>query len=245
MKIWFFDTGSGGYYTMMQCKKLMPYYDYCFFADTKHLPFGDKTPEQIQEYTFAWIERLFEQWSALVILACNTAAANSVRKRQALYPDKKVLSVTIPLVESLISSNPESIWMLATQATINSGILEDLFEKGWYSKPITYITCPGLADAIEKSLVRNNWIADITVSTQEQVQILKSYIPDNLNVDSVGLACTHYGLRMEAFKQLLPHIKILDTADIVPQALSDYLYRHPEIEQRLSRGGTLEEVRSI
>jgi glutamate racemase len=36
-------------------------------------------------------------------LACNTAAAYSVRNRQTQYPHKKVLSITIPGIEKILT----------------------------------------------------------------------------------------------------------------------------------------------
>jgi glutamate racemase len=41
----------------------------------------------------------------MVILACNTAAAYAVRSRQEQYPDKKVLSITIPGVEKILKDD--------------------------------------------------------------------------------------------------------------------------------------------
>lgn len=90
------------------------------------MPYGDKTPEQIREYTFAGLHRLFDQGCELVIIACNTAASYAIRVRQATYPDKKALSVTIPGVEALIESQVNSTLFLSTVATGESGILPDL-----------------------------------------------------------------------------------------------------------------------
>ncbi|HCB50990.1 TPA: hypothetical protein DEP21_00050 [Patescibacteria group bacterium] len=67
----------------------------------------------------------------MVILACNTAAAYAVRSRQTLYPEKKVLSITIPGIEEIIKRDKTTgnVGILATQATINSNIYNDLFAR--------------------------------------------------------------------------------------------------------------------
>ena len=75
----------------------MPDYDYVFLADTANKPYGDKSGEQIKELTFSSLRYLFDVCKVqMVILACNTAAAYAVRDWQAMYPEHKVLSVTIP-----------------------------------------------------------------------------------------------------------------------------------------------------
>jgi glutamate racemase len=63
------------------------------------------------------------------VIACNTAAAYSIRKRQTLYPNKKTLSITIPGIEEVLSSENSnlSIGVMATQATIASEIYNDLY----------------------------------------------------------------------------------------------------------------------
>ena len=132
MKIGVFDSGRGGQYTLQQMRKHMPEYDYLFFGDTANMPYGDKTPEQIRTYTFAGLQRLFDHDCALVVVACNTAAAYAIRPWQEQYPDRKALSVTIPGIEALVSHPVRSTLFLATKATEESGILADLCYKNGY-----------------------------------------------------------------------------------------------------------------
>lgn len=110
---------------------MYPEYDYIFLADTQNCPYGEKSGEEIRELTFKGLNRLFDHGAKIVILACNTAAAYAVRSRQTLYPEKKVLSITIPGVEEIIKkgTNRGNVGILATQATVNSNIYNDLFSR--------------------------------------------------------------------------------------------------------------------
>ena len=128
-----FDSGRGGQYTMEVMRKLLPQYDYLFYGDIAHMPYGEKTPEQIREYTFAGLQWLFDHGCKLVIIACNTAAAYSIRVWQATHPELKTLSVTIPGIEALVSSDVRSTLFLSTTATSESGILPDLAYKRDYA----------------------------------------------------------------------------------------------------------------
>ena len=57
------------------------------------------------------------------------------------------------------------------------------------------------------------------------------------NIDTLILGCTHYGL----IKQYAPaDIRIIAQEDIIAPKVADYLARHPEIETKLSRGGSRE-----
>ena len=64
-----------------------------------------------------------------MIVACNTASAYAIRPWQSQFPDKKALSVTIPGVERLVKSCHSNIGVLATQATVMSGVYNELFTK--------------------------------------------------------------------------------------------------------------------
>ncbi len=53
------------------------------------------------------------------------------------------------------------------------------------------------------------------------------------------MACTHYPLLQDQIKAHLPaNVNVVAQGDIVAKSLADYLQRHPELEQKISRGGT-------
>ena len=90
---------------MKYFRQLYPDLDYLFLADEKHCPYGAQDGEIIQKLTFNALHRLFDHGAKIVILACNTAAAFSVRKWQTQFPEKKVLSITIPGIEEILAQD--------------------------------------------------------------------------------------------------------------------------------------------
>lgn len=228
-----FDSGRGWCYTMERIRTLLPQYDYLFYGDGKHMPYWDKTPEQIREYTFAGLQRLFDQWCKLVIIACNTAAAYSIRVRQATYPDKKTLSVTIPGIEALIEKDVRSTLFLSTSATSESGILPDLAYKRDYQGSLEIKACPWLADLIEED-IKNPF------SNEKKKEIIWQYV-GVVNAESIVLACTHYGVWYDIFKELYPNKIIIDPSQECSHKLVDYLQEHPEIESQLTQYGIVRE----
>ncbi len=86
-----------------------------------------------------------------MIVACNTASAYAIRPWQSQFPDKKALSVTIPGVERLVQSCHSHIGILATQATVMSGVYNDLFAKlgGQSDANLQLIMAPELIDIVE------------------------------------------------------------------------------------------------
>jgi glutamate racemase len=59
------------------------------------------------------------------------------------------------------------------------------------------------------------------------------------SIDALLLACTHYPILYDTIRRSVPgHVEVLEQGAIVARKLKDYLHRHPEMEQRLTRGAT-------
>jgi glutamate racemase len=57
-------------------------------------------------------------------------------------------------------------------------------------------------------------------------------------IDTLVLGCTHYPLLRGLIEECLPSgVRVLSQGEHVAERLEDYLRRHVEMEQRLSRGG--------
>jgi glutamate racemase len=69
---------------------------------------------------------------------------------------------------------------------------------------------------------------------------LNNLLSRSKNIDTILLACTHYPLLKGKIEQYLPaRMTILSQGKIVAQSLENYLRRHPQMEVRCSREGTI------
>lgn len=224
-----FDSGFGWLQALNHFQKAYPQYDYIFLADQAHYPFGTKTPEQIREYTFHWIQWLFDQWAAIVIIACNTAAAYAIQERQKKYPQKKTLSITIPGVEKIQENYTrcKHITILTTEWTMKSGMYTKLFDKmvsPWTSMDV--IVATDLVDLVEQGV------------TDEEIRAkkLEKYIQkiQKQKTDCLILGCTHFPI-------LTPTIEKYFSGDIINPIYEavkkfwPYLQRHPEITKKIGK----------
>ncbi len=227
--IWIFDSGVWGLNTLNLYKKYLPQHNYIFLADNKNFPFGEKKDKEIIDITFNWLNRLFDNWAKIVVVACNTAAAYSVRKWQELYPEKKVLSVTIPAVEEIlnITTKEDKIWVIATQATIRSWIFNDLFNRFWgqYNPNFEFI--------IEKNLIE---LAESWIQNQQEIfKVIKQTISQfHSKIKYLILWCTHYSLYYSQFKDFF-NWKIIDPSFLSMVKFQEYLEKHIEIDQTITK----------
>lgn len=233
MKIGFFDSGLGGLTILRAVAKCIPQYDYYFYGDTAHLPYGEKTEEEIYILTIAGMTHLFEAECQLVIIACNTASAETARRLQVeflpqCYPDRKILGIIVPTIESLQYPNVTRVMLLATTRTVASGKYDtELALKGNQNVLLTSVPAPELVLLIEAG--------KLEAATQRAIELIDAAGEG----DVIVLGCTHY---TEIKSGLRAHYgetrRIVSQDEIIPEKLQAYLAAHPEVERVLSDGGT-------
>lgn len=224
-----YDSGIGGIYTAELFKKILPEYNYKILADTAMFPLWEKSQAQIKENTFRALHRFFDQQNTkLVIIACNTAASCSIRDWQSQFPEKKVLSITIPWIEEILQHQYQNIWVLATKSTILSGIYNDIFTKlgGKWDPNFEFIISSDLITEIEnnhKSKTTENLIKEYCKKFSPQTKTLI-------------LWCTHFSIVKNIFEKYFDG-NVIDPSEISAKKLKTYLLNHPEIEQQLTIEG--------
>jgi glutamate racemase len=235
LKIGFFDSGLGGLLITQAVIKKMPQYDYIYLGDTLHVPYGKRSKEAILNYSKASIDYLFSTHNCqIIITACNTVSASVLRTLQQEYlpkhyPERRILGVVVPTLESAMDGGYSEIGVIATESTISSNIYKDELEK--VSKDITIHqqSAPLLVPLIEHNGVE--WAEPI----------LKNYLKPlmNENIEALILGCTHYPRMKRDIQNIIgSDITLISQDEIIPDKLSDYLERHPESEQLLTRSGT-------
>lgn len=238
MKIGVFDSGLGGLSILRQFITLLPEYDYVYFADNKHAPYGDRTQEDIYLLTQKAVDFLFNQNAQLIILACNTATAVALRRLQQTYlletyPERKILGVIRPAVESLIDMNIKKAGIIATQATVTSKSFIHELHKLTHDIELIQQATPLLVPKIEAGELNS-------LELEKDIETYLRPLKDQ-GIEALLLGCTHYELIEDLIrKHIPPHIPLVAEGKVTAEKLNDYLHRHPEIERNLSKKSTTE-----
>ncbi len=233
MKIGIFDSGLGGLLIGRAIRERLPEYDMMYLGDTLRVPYGGRSREAVYEFSRRAVDFLFKQDCALVIVACNTASANALRQLQQEYlpehyPERRILGVVIPTLETAIEHGSTRIGLLATEYIARSRVYEEELRKLNPKIELFTKAAPLLVPLIEHNGAK--WLAPVL---QEYLQELK----DN-RIESLILGCTHYPfLKPIITNKLGDSVHIISQDDIIPEKLADYLKRHPEIETKLGKNG--------
>ena len=218
-----FDSGYGGLTILHGLRQMLPQYDYMYLGDNARAPYGSRSFEVVYKFTRQAVLKLFSMGCHLVILGCNTASAKALRSIQQrdipeLDPDRRVLGIIRPTAEVIGTlTKSRHVGILATEGTIKS---ESYKMEIWA--------------AIVEANEADSPGADYFV--KKRIDQLMRMDED---IDTIILGCTHYPLLMSSIVKNLPDgVRVVPQGQYVANSLQDYLQRHPNMEQMVTKGGS-------
>lgn len=234
-----FDSGFGGLTVFKSIIEQLPGYDYIYLGDNARAPYGNRSFKTIHEYTWECVQWMFEQGCPLVVLACNTASAKALRtiQQQDLIngdPTKRVLGVIRPTAEIIGDyTKTKQIGVLGTKGTVQSGSYLIEIQHFFPDVKVYQQACPLWVPLIE------NGEYDKPGANYFVKLYLDEILAQSPDIDTLLLACTHYPIIKDKIEAALPaHVKVVAQGDIVAKSLVDYLQRHPEMENKLTKNGS-------
>ena len=235
-----FDSGYGGLTILHGIRQLLPEYDYLYLGDNARAPYGSRSFDVVYQFTRQAVMKLFESGCQLVILGCNTASAKALRSIQQndlprLDPNRRVLGVIRPTAEIIGKlTHSQHVGLLATEGTVKSHSYNMEIQKLWPDVKVTGVACPLWVPIIENNEADSPG-ADSFV--QKRIDHIMRLDPE---IDTVILGCTHYPILMSKILKHVPRgIKIVPQGEYVAESLQDYLHRHPDMERRCTKHGTV------
>ena len=233
-----FDSGYGGLTILHGIRQLLPEYDYLYLGDNARAPYGPRSFDVVYEFTRQAVVKLFDMGCHLVILGCNTASAKALRSIQQndvprVDPKRRVLGVIRPTAEIIGSlTKTRHVGILATEGTIKSKSYNLEIKKLFPDITVSGVACPFWVPLVEYNEADSPG-ADYFV--KKRIDQLMRLDPQ---IDAVILGCTHYPLLMpKILKYIHPGVRIVPQGEYVAESLKNYFDRHPEIEQKCSKGG--------
>lgn len=233
-----FDSGFGGLTVLSALVSALPAYDYLYLGDNARTPYGTRSFETVYDYTLECVQHLFNEGCPLVIVACNTASAKALRTIQqrdlpTMAEGLRVLGVIRPTAE-IIGSRTRTghVGVLGTPGTVISESYPMEIGKLFPELKVFQEACPMWVPLVENGEHLNEG-ADYFVRKN-----IYGLMGMSSKIDTVLLGCTHYPLLLDKIRANLPDdMEIISQGSIVADSLKDYLRRHPEMEQRISKGG--------
>ena len=235
-----FDSGYGGLTILHGIRQLLPQYDYIYLGDNARAPYGPRSFDVVYEFTRQAVAKLFGMGCQLVILGCNTASAKALRSIQQndlpkWDPARRVLGVIRPTAEIIgkLTRNGH-VGLLATEGTVKSHSYDMEIAKLWPNIKVTGQACPFWVPLVEYNEADSPGADYFVKKRIDQLMLLDP------KIDTIILGCTHFPLLMpKILKYVQPGVRIVPQGEYVAGSLKDYLKRHDDMEQRLTRNATV------
>ena len=215
MKIGVFDSGLGGLTVVQAMTQVIKGAELFYIADTRNAPYGEKTPEQILQYSLEITQYFIDrhQIDALIV-ACNTATSAAIQHLREHYPSLIVIGTEPGIKPAIELTNTGKVGVLATPATLKGDKYQQLANNLAFEKDVTLFeqACPGLVEQIEKGEIDS-------IQTKEMLESWL-YPMRESNVDTIVLGCTHYPLVSEIIEHVMERrLNLIHTGEAISKRL--------------------------
>ena len=203
-----FDSGLGGLSVLGALAEICPAADLIYAADTAHVPYGNKTSEQIRTRVLAMGQALVNEGCTTLVVACNTATAEAIEALRAAHPNIPVVGVEPGIKPAALNTQTGKIAVLATVATAKSQRLAQLIARHAPHKTVHIIPCHGWATEVEA----------LNLNAPSVIQDIEQHLLPLIDqgVDQVVLGCTHYDFLTPMLSQFIGNqAELVRVADAV------------------------------
>ena len=227
-----FDSGLGGLTVVRALRRALPEESIIYLGDTARVPYGNKSPSLVTEYSIQIAEFLVKKNAKLIVVACNTASAVALPELQKKF-NVPVVGVIEPGAEAAVNVTRSGlVGVLGTLATVGSGAYEKALKAAGNITEVVSQACPLLVPLAEEG-----WL-DGKVTEE----VIKVYLEPvvNSNVDTIILGCTHYPILKKTIQKVLHSpVQLVDSADTVAEAVKKII-KHNGLANNESQSGSLD-----
>lgn len=222
MKVGVFDSGLGGEIVADRLKKHFPHVEFVVISDRAHLPYGNKTTEEIINLANNAVQPLLSS-CPIIIVACNTATAAAIETLKMRYPNTEFIGFEPAIKPAAREDRSGVIMVLATVSTLHSSKYRAL--KQHWADEILVIEpdCSTWAEKIEQG----------NFSKSDLMPIINQAIASG--VDEIVLGCTHYLAIENDLKSALPMVAVQTPIDGVAHRLKEIMLKYEHASSDNSR----------
>ena len=98
-----FDSGIGGLTIVRALLEQRPNLGFVYLGDTARVPYGNRSPEVIQQFAKEDVARLVEEGATQIVIACNTVSAIALPFLRAAFPNTEFIDVITPVAAHVAS----------------------------------------------------------------------------------------------------------------------------------------------
>lgn len=214
-----FDSGIGGLTVVKSLLEKLPGENLIYFGDTAHVPYGEKTGEQLLIYAEDIMEFMMEKRCKAVVVACGTHSSVTLPVIKNNYELPLLGVVEVGAQQAVATTRNGKIGVVATQATVNSRAFTASIARLDKDIEVLEIACPRFVPLVEAGKLFGK---DLEIAIKEYFDPLLAW-----QADTVILGCTHYPfIASSIIKYTGNKMTLIDTAGETINELKKILTDH-------------------
>jgi len=198
-----YDSGLGGLSVLRQLWQKLPQESVIYVADTARVPYGGRSPEEIQRFSHEIIDFMIENGVKMIAVACNTS---SVIVLPALKRYQGVPVLGLAQAGAQLPPTIRRVGLLATEATIRSQQYRRMLQLNHPFVELHELACPDFVPLVESGRWEG---AEAHQLVAERLKPLQEK-----GLDGVILGCSHFPYLARAIRASLGEkVALLDPAE--------------------------------
>jgi glutamate racemase len=178
------DSGVGGLTVVKTMLTELPDEDFVYFGDTAHLPYGNKTPEELITYARNIIQFFNTFPVKAVVIACGTHSSVTLQHIINDYPLPLIGVVKAAARSAAAATTNHRVGVLATHATVMSGTFTREIRSLQPECKVMEVACAKFVPLVESGKLDDD-------DTRQAVEEYIGPLVDQ-GIDTLVLGCTHY-----------------------------------------------------
>ena len=217
---------------------LLPETEYVYYSDNAHCPYGEKSPEYIQDRARVITERLLKEGADVIVVACNTATAAAISVLRSEYSDASSQEVR-DRVQKLTGGRHDHICFIGMEPAVKpaalgtrTGVVGVLATAGTLKGSKYLKTKESVDDQVNVFEHVGRGFVELVeegrLSGSEAEDVVKASLGPLLSAgaDIIVLGCTHYPFLLPVLQKVAgPDIRFIDPAPAVARQLVRVLKR--------------------
>ena len=213
-----FDSGVGGLTVARAVLDQLPHEPVLYVGDTARGPYGPRPIPEVRAFALDVMDHLVEQGVKMLVIACNSASAATLRDARERY-GVPVVEVIAPAVRRAVAATRNgAVGVIGTRATIASRAYDDAFAAAPHLR-LTSRACPRFVEFVEAGVTGGEELLRVAHASLEPVR--------EAGVDTLILGCTHYPLIKEMIGWYMGrNVTLVDPAQTAAHHLERTLSEH-------------------
>lgn len=211
-----FDSGLGGLSVLRVLREALPSESFVYLGDGARCPYGERSQEEVRQFTMEAVDRLVAEGCKLIVLACNTATAVAIKPLRDRYPEIPFVGLEPAVKPAALTSRTGVIGVLATRRSLEGELFRKTSEQ--YADRVRIVTAVG--EGFVEVVERNE------EDTPEAEALVRRAVAPlvQAGADKIVLGCTHYPFLRDVIRRVVgSEVEIIDSSEAVARRVASQL----------------------